>query len=105
MKQAETREPYAAVWDDIRAHLEAMRLAVMREIRSYPQPIAGCDAQIPVLWEQRDAISAELARLDAAARDPSPGAVDAFLAASPVLGEADKRRFRDATTPLKTAAE
>lgn len=97
--------PSDSLWQGIRAHLETMRRAVMREIRAYPQPIAGCDAQIPVLWERRDAISAELARLDAAASDPSPGAVATFVEASSVLDEAGKQRFRNAAMPLKSAAE
>ena len=96
----------AAMWNEIRLHLEGMRREAMREIRAYPQPIAGCDAQIPVLWERRDAISAELARLDAAMRETAPGAVDAFLAASPVIDAADKERFRKApAAPVKSAAE
>jgi hypothetical protein len=82
-----------------------MRLAVMREIRSYPQPIAGCDAQIPVLWERRDAISAEIARLDVAMRETSPAAIEAFIDASPLIDEAHRQQFRDAAAPLKSAAE
>lgn len=96
--------PYASVWDSIRAHLDAARRAVMREIRFYPQPIAGCDAQIPVLWERRDALGAELARLAAAAHDPAPEAVVSFLAASPVIAEADRQRFLDRLAGLRTAA-
>ena len=105
--------PYAPIWEAIRTHLEAARRAVMREIRLYPQPIAGCDAQIPVLWERRDALSAELARLEATARDSAQEAVVFFLAASPVIAEPDRQRFLDrlaglhaaAPAPVKSAAE
>ena len=95
--------PHAAIWDAMRAHLEAERRATMREIRAYPQPIAGCDAQIPVLWERRDAISAELARLEAAARDPAPAAIAAFLADARFIGETDRRRFLDQAAGLGAA--
>jgi hypothetical protein len=104
MNDPDGTRPYTALWDAMRAHLEAERRAVMREIRTYPQPIAGCDAQIPVLWERRDAISAELARLDAAARNPSPEAVDAFLAASSVFCEADRRKFLEQAARLNSPA-
>jgi hypothetical protein len=43
--------PHSDVWAAIRTYLENARRAAMREIRHYPQPIAGCDAQIPHLWE------------------------------------------------------
>ena len=44
------------LWDAIELCLLDAKRAATQEIRSYPQPIAGCDAQIPALWEQRDGI-------------------------------------------------
>jgi len=48
------------VCDAIESHLQAIKRAATLEIRNYPQPIPGYDAQIPVLWEKRDGIAAEL---------------------------------------------
>ncbi len=53
-------------WDALRARLERMRAAVAAEIRAYPAPIPACDAQFDYLLERREALSAALARLDAA---------------------------------------
>ena len=48
------------VCDAIESHLQAIKRAATLGIRNYPQPIAGYDAQIPVLREKRDGIAAEL---------------------------------------------
>ena len=56
-------------WDALRARLERMRAAVAAEIRAYPAPIPACDAQFDHLLERREALSAALARLDAARKD------------------------------------
>ena len=56
-------------WDALRARLERMRAAVAAEIRAYPAPIPACDAQFDYLLERREALSAALARLDAARED------------------------------------
>ncbi len=56
-------------WDALRARLERMRAAVAAEIRAYPAPIPACDAQFDYLLERREALSAALARLDAARKD------------------------------------
>ena len=45
--------------------LAAAKAALCREIRNYPQPIAGCDVQFNWLCEQRDAIAQKIARLSA----------------------------------------
>jgi len=94
----------AALWQDIYDFLAARKHAVTREIRNYPQPIAGCDAQIPALWEARDALVRELNRLDAAVEDQTPEAVEAFLAACPCLDAARKRTFEDALAALRHEA-
>ncbi len=56
-------------WDALRARLERMRAAVAAEIRTYPPPIPACDAQFDYLLARREALSAALARLDAARKD------------------------------------
>lgn len=46
-----------------REQLEAERHRINEEIRNYPTPIAGCDAQFNFLLEERARISQELDRL------------------------------------------
>ena len=58
-----------ADWDALRARLERIQAAVAAEIRAYPPPIPACDAQYNNLLERRAALSAVLARLDAARED------------------------------------
>jgi chromosome segregation ATPase len=48
-----------------RSVLAAQLARVNDEIKSYPQPIARCDAQLAGLLEERDRIRSELERLDA----------------------------------------
>jgi hypothetical protein len=86
-------------WDAAERALVAAKRAVTDEIRHYPQPIAGCDAQIPALWERRDGIVAELERLAAARRTGTGEALAHFLATSPYIGE------KTATATMKSAAE
>jgi hypothetical protein len=94
----------AALWQDIRRQLEAKKRAVTLEIRNYPQPIAGCDAQIPALWEARDALVRELNRLEEAARDSTPEAVEAFIATSPCLDQAKKQMLQVALDRFRQPA-
>ncbi len=56
-------------WDALRARLARMQAAVAAEINAYPPPIPACDAQFDYLLERREALSAALARLDAARKD------------------------------------
>ncbi len=58
-----------ADWDALRARLIQLQEAVAVEIRAYPAPIPACDAQFDYLLERREALSAALARLDAARKD------------------------------------
>ena len=46
--------------EDCIDRLEQRRTQVMQEIRAYPGPIAGCDAQFNFLLEQRASISEQL---------------------------------------------
>lgn len=50
--------------DKIRERLEAERHRINEEIRTYPTPIAGCDAQFNYLLEERARIARELAALN-----------------------------------------
>ena len=83
-------------WSDVRHRLQALMREVAEEIRAYPAPIPACDAQFNRLLELRRLLPEELARLDAAARDPS-ASVEAFVRASPCGGEL--AQDRDQTPP------
>src|SRR5437660_1086761 len=50
----------ATLWGKIRARLEDRRRRISQEIREYPTPIAGCDAQFNYLLEERDSVAQEL---------------------------------------------
>jgi hypothetical protein len=52
------------VLDRIREQLEAERHRVNEEIRTYPTPIAACDAQFNYLLEERARIALELDGLE-----------------------------------------
>ncbi len=73
-------------WDALRARLERMQEAGAAEINAAPPPIPACDAQFDYLLERRAALSAALARLDAARKDGSR-TIEDFLAATPGLAE------------------
>jgi hypothetical protein len=73
-------------WSGVRHRLQALMREVAEEIRTYPAPIPACDAQFNRLLELHRLLPEELARLDAAARDPS-ASVQAFIRASPCGGE------------------
>lgn len=75
---------------EIRRDLEARKRAIAIEMRGYPQPIAGCDAQYQHLSDQRAAIARELSRLDRAAADAS----GAFLESSTVLDDETRHHLR-----------
>ncbi len=72
--------------DEIRRGLEDRKRSIAVEMRGYPQPIAGCDAQYQYLSDQRAAIARELSRLDRACA-AGDEAVSAFIDSSTVLGE------------------
>ncbi len=67
----------------IRAHLQCLKAPIDRQIREYPTPIAGCDAQFNHLLEERRRLAQDLNRLDAIEQQSASEqrrAVDAFLA-------------------------
>lgn len=51
--------------DDARNALKAARAEIQEELRAYPTPVSGCDAQYNHLIGQRGAVSAALQALDA----------------------------------------
>ncbi len=73
-------------WDALRARLTHLQEAVAVEIRAYPTPIPGCDAQYNHLLERRAALNEARARLDAA-RETGQATAEDFLAQTPVLAE------------------
>ena len=48
-----------------RSEIEAQLARLNEEIKSYPQPIARCDAQLAGLLEERDGLRRALEALDA----------------------------------------
>ncbi len=83
---------HASVAGEIRRRLERRKRALFAEIRGYPQPIAGCDAQYQHLADQRGAVTRELARLERA-HAAGDDAVRAFIGASTVLDDDTSRRL------------
>ncbi len=84
------QESIAALWAELKEHLEARFRELNDEIRHYPTPIARCDDQLTKLIEQRDHARAKLERADAAdpARSSSAvplsiGTLDGFLSDDP----------------------
>ncbi len=73
-------------WDVLRARLVRLQEAVAVEIRAYPAPIPGCDAQYNHLLERRAALAEARVRLDTA-RLGGAGTAEDFLDQSPVLAE------------------
>lgn len=75
-------------WQAVRTYLEERRRMVIEEIRVYPGPITGCDAQFNHLTEERRLLNAELARLDVVMSDEKEALV-AFLRNSPAIDRED----------------
>jgi len=73
------RDTYTDCLTIARAELATAQRLLACEIRAYPTPISGCDAQFNHLLAERVRISDALAQLDASVfvptpRSPSPGA-------------------------------
>ncbi len=49
----------------LREHLLRLKAPIDRQIREYPTPIAGCDAQFNHLLDERRRLAHDLNRLDA----------------------------------------
>lgn len=67
-------ETPAATLKAARQHLMLAREALDAEIRSYPTPISGCDAQYNHLLAERRRADAALRALDAEIHIPTPRA-------------------------------
>ncbi len=95
----------ASVRDDLKAHLEEEKDRATQEIRNYPQPIAGCDAQIPALWERRDNLVEDISRLVALSADGSAETLEKFIVSCSSLNAEDKKKFSDRIkiTPIPQA--
>ena len=83
------------VIDEIRRGLEERKRAIAVEMRGYPQPIAGCDAQYQHLSDQRAAIARALGDLDRACAEGGR-AIRPFIENSMVLDDDARARFRAA---------
>ena len=80
---------------EIRRGLEERKRSIAAEMRGYPQPIAGCDAQYQYLSDQRAAIARDLSGIECAcAEGTSPGSrlIDSLT----VLDDEIRRRLRAA---------
>lgn len=82
----------------VREQLEAARTAVLRELRAYPRPVAGCDQQYNHLLAARDGIVRDLQWLTDIARSHQPPAerrkeVDAFIRTSTWFDDAERQRL------------
>ena len=78
-------DPASLTWGTIRARLEHRRTRISREISADPAPIAACDAHINQLLADRERISEELARLDAARDGGDAKALEDFIQSSAFL--------------------
>lgn len=63
---------YDAALDRARDALRAAQTALLDEIRTYPTPVSGCDAQYNHLIGQRGAIADALRALDTPHFVPTP---------------------------------
>ncbi len=82
---------------EIRRDLEKRKRSIAAEMRGYPQPIAGCDAQYQHLSDQRAAIARDLSELDRACA-AGTDAGGAFIESSTVLDDETRRLLRAALT-------
>lgn len=74
----------------VREHLLRLKAPIDRQIREYPTPIAGCDAQFNYLLDERRRLAQDLNRLDAIAKQAPAEhrrALEGFIEAS---GYADR---------------
>lgn len=65
-------DDYTALRTEAQAALRAARRALAAELRSYPGPIAGCDAQYTHLLAERSRLQSALAALEAEVFVPTP---------------------------------
>jgi hypothetical protein len=85
-------------WEKVREQLEKVTNRIYEEIKDYPRPIAGCDAQFNFLLDERASIAAEWGRVREASEASRGGgdalrSLRAFLHSSRHLDEEAKRRI------------
>ena len=90
-----TTTRHVSIAHEIRRGLEDRKRAIVSEIRGYPQPIAGFDAQYQHLADQRQAVARELGRFDRA-QTAGDNALAAFIESSTVLDDDTRRQLRAA---------
>ncbi len=73
-------------------HLERIKQPINEEIRNYPLPAAGCDAQYNHLIEQRGQLAKEISLLDKIDMAPALGE---FVDASAFLDEETIKLIKD----------
>jgi hypothetical protein len=81
------------ICEEIRAVLENKKNNLVVEMRNYPTPVAGCDAQFNYLVEQRDKLFRDLSRLNTIVQSNEPQEekirlIHELLHASSINGEA-----------------
>jgi hypothetical protein len=82
---------------EVRRGLEERKRSIAAEMRGYPQPIAGCDAQYQYLSDHRAAIARDLSGLERACAKgsrPASRLIDSLT----VLDDETRRRLRAALT-------
>jgi hypothetical protein len=85
-------------WEKVREHLEKETDRIYEEIKNYPRPIAGCDAQFKHLLDDRASLAAEWERVREASEASRRGedahrSLQTFLRSSRRLDEEAKRRI------------
>lgn len=93
------RDLVEPIWKAIRGHLEKILSPINEQLRNYPPPIPACDVQYNHLIEERDRISRELGRLDAACRESLArsdyfDAIDAFIRSSTCIDDEAEQKIR-----------
>jgi hypothetical protein len=90
MASYQIRYSSSSNWQTLRANLMAQKRAVYAKLIDYPRQIAGCDIQFQTLSEKRNALIAEMARLNVAqaAGERNAGALMAFIESSPYIDTA-----------------
>jgi hypothetical protein len=66
--RSESRQKPLPSLPELKARLQSLKAPIDRDIRNYPGPIAGCDAQFNYLLEERAKLSRELVRLEKLSR-------------------------------------
>ncbi len=96
----------AALWSQLKSHLERRSSELSGEVRHYPTPIARCDEQLTKLIEQRTRALTQLERV--AALDPRQlERLRAFVASAEAEDEIEAgllARLRAALTQEHTCA-